>query len=49
MLICVHFRKYTGTELPDFVEANNLKPFTNNDVVPVLTPHQARTNPQHFR
>lgn len=37
-------RKYTGTDLPVFIEANNLKPFINSDLTPVLTPRQIRTN-----
>lgn len=37
-------RKYTGTELPVFVEANNLKPFLSDDLAPVFTPRQIRTN-----
>lgn len=37
-------RKYTGTELPVFIEANNLKPFISKELEPVLTPRQIRTN-----
>lgn len=37
-------RKYTGTELPVFMEANNLKPFINNELGLVLSPRQIRTN-----
>ena len=36
-------RKYTGTELPVFVEANNLKPFISSDLDPVLLPREIRT------
>lgn len=36
-------RKYTGTELPVFVEANNLKPFISNDLAPVLSAKEIRT------
>lgn len=36
-------RKYTGTELPVFLEAKNLKPFINNDLSPVLTAIEIRT------
>lgn len=31
-------RKYTGTELPVFLEASNLKPFISKDLGPVLSP-----------
>ncbi len=31
-------RKYTGTELPVFLEASNLKPFISADLGPVLSP-----------
>jgi len=31
-------RKYRGTELPVFLEAKNLKPFIDNDLLAVLTP-----------
>ncbi len=31
-------RKHSGTELPVFLEANNLKPFINKELEPVLTP-----------
>ena len=37
-------RKYTGTELPVFLEANNLKPFINNELGAVLAPRQIRTH-----
>lgn len=37
-------RKYTGTELPVFIEANNLKPFINKELSPVLAPREIRTN-----
>lgn len=37
-------RKYTGTELPVFLEANNLKPFINKELGPVLTARQIRTH-----
>lgn len=36
-------RKYTGTELPVFVEANNLKPFISSDLGPVLSSREIRT------
>jgi hypothetical protein len=31
-------RKYPGTELPVFLEANNLRPFISNDLAAVLSP-----------
>lgn len=37
-------RKYTGTELPVFVEANNIKPFIPNELGPVLSPMIFRTD-----
>jgi hypothetical protein len=37
-------RKYAGTELPVFLEANNLKPFFPNDIGPVLSPKVFRTD-----
>lgn len=37
-------RKYTGTELPVFAEANNLKPFIDNDLAAVLSPLEIRTD-----
>jgi hypothetical protein len=37
-------RKYAGTELPVFLEANNLKPFINNKLRPVLSPVEFRTD-----
>ena len=37
-------RKYTGTELPVFIEANNLKPFINSELSSVLSPREIRTN-----
>lgn len=36
-------RKYTGTELPVFLEANNLKPFIDNDLTTLLKPVVFRT------
>jgi hypothetical protein len=36
-------RKYGGTQLPVFLEAKNLKPFINNDLMTVLTPLVFRT------
>lgn len=36
-------RKYTGTELPVFLEAKNLKPFINSELSSVLTPVEFRT------
>lgn len=36
-------RKYAGTQLPVFLEANNLKPFFPKDLEPVLTPLDFRT------
>lgn len=36
-------RKYTGTELPVFLEAKNLKPFINNELAAVLAPLEIRT------
>lgn len=37
-------RKYAGTELPVFLEANNLKPFISDDLGSVLTPRNFRTD-----
>ena len=37
-------RKYTGTQLPVFLEAKNLKPFINNEEDPVLTPVNFKTD-----
>lgn len=37
-------RKYTGTELPVFAEANNLKPFIDNNLRAVLSPLEIRTD-----
>jgi hypothetical protein len=37
-------RKYAGTELPVFLEAKNLKPFISNDLMPVLTTRNFRTD-----
>jgi hypothetical protein len=37
-------RKYAGTELPVFIEANNLKPFISKEVEPVLAPRVFRTD-----
>lgn len=37
-------RKYAGTELPVFLEANNLKPFLPKDLGPVLSPKFFRTD-----
>lgn len=37
-------RKYAGTELPVFLEANNLKPFLPKDLSPVLSPKLFRTD-----
>jgi hypothetical protein len=36
-------RKYTGTELPVFVEAKNLNRFIDNELAAVLTPMEIRT------
>lgn len=36
-------RKYAGTQLPVFLEANNLKPFVSSDMEPVLSPVEFRT------
>lgn len=36
-------RKYTGTELPVFVEANNLKPFISSELEPVLSSREIKT------
>lgn len=36
-------RKYAGTQLPVFVEANNLKPFLPSELDPVLSPQIFRT------
>jgi len=36
-------RKYAGTQLPVFLEANNLKPFLPNDLGSVLAPVDFRT------
>lgn len=35
-------RKYPGTKLPVFLEANNLKPFIDNDLAAVLSPVEFR-------
>jgi hypothetical protein len=37
-------RKYSGTQLPVFLEAGNLKPFIPNDLGPVLSPVIFRTD-----
>jgi hypothetical protein len=37
-------RKYSGTELPVFLEANNLKPFISDELRLVLTPRIFRAN-----
>lgn len=37
-------RKYAGTELPVFLEANNLKPFLPKELGPVLSPKVFRTD-----
>jgi hypothetical protein len=37
-------RKYAGTELPVFLEANNLKPYFPNDLGSVLSPKVFRTD-----
>lgn len=37
-------RKYTGTELPVFLEANNIRPFIPSDLGPVLSPIIFRTD-----
>ena len=37
-------RKYSGTQLPVFLEAQNLKPFIDSDLDAVLTPLEFRTN-----
>lgn len=37
-------RKYPGTELPVFIEAQNLKPFIDKDLSTVLAPIQFRTD-----
>ena len=37
-------RKYAGTQLPVFLEANNLKPFIDVDLLPVLTPVEFQTD-----
>jgi hypothetical protein len=37
-------RKYAGTELPVFIEANNLKPFISKEIEPVLAPRVFRTD-----
>ena len=37
-------RKYTGTQLPVFLEAKNLKPFITNDMAAVLDPVAFRTD-----
>lgn len=37
-------RKYTGTQLPVFLEANNLKPFITEDMAAVLEPVKFRTD-----
>lgn len=37
-------RKYSGTQLPVFLEANNLKPFIINELDPVLKPLIFRTD-----
>lgn len=36
-------RKYTGTQLPVFLEAKNLKQLINSDILPVLTPIEFKT------
>ena len=36
-------RKYTGTQLPVFLEAKNLNPFINKDLDPVLAPIRFKT------
>lgn len=36
-------RKYSGTQLPVFLEAQNLKPFIDNELTSVLTPLEFRT------
>lgn len=36
-------RKYTGTQLPVFVEANNLKPFISEEIAAVLSPVSFKT------
>jgi hypothetical protein len=41
-------RKYSGTELPVFIEANNLKPFIDEDSREVLTPIFFRTDTGSF-
>jgi hypothetical protein len=37
-------RKYAGTELPVFIEANNLKPFISKEIETVLAPRVFRTD-----
>jgi len=37
-------RKYSGTQLPVFLEANNLKPFISNDLYMVLIPEKFKTD-----
>lgn len=37
-------RKYAGTELPVFIEANNLKPFISKEIETVLAPRIFRTD-----
>tara|TARA_Y100000310_G_scaffold340619_2_gene437085 strand:- start:267 stop:1046 length:780 start_codon:yes stop_codon:yes gene_type:complete len=39
----IGLRQYTGTELPVFLEAKNLKPLITKDMEPVLTPIDFRT------